>query len=194
METDMPNEPQDASRDGGRRSQVSPMLGVSVHAIGESLPDAMTTGIPERTQPQDSESDIQYEVGIICSVRTDEDRDYSDRYVALLEVVGLRVFYPPRDTDQVDPGGGLRILRDNFYRGFLRCREIHIVWNPKSQGSMFDLGLCFAMRKPLRVVNPVRRTAEKSFQNAILDWQSGKLGVAEQSIYNVEPDSDIESR
>jgi hypothetical protein len=189
----MANE-QDAARDGGLRAQISVRQVVRDQMTGSSIPDGFSSEMPEQPVFSSSDPDVQYDVGVICSVRTDEDREYSDRYVALLEGTGIRVFYPPRDTDQIDPGGGLRILRDNFYRGFLMCREIHIIWNPNSQGSMFDLGLCFAIRKPLRVVNPVRRTPEKSFQNAILDWQSGNLGVAEQAIYNVEPDSDIETR
>lgn len=184
----------DSAREGGLRQHLSSRIGAVVHTVGDNVPDSLSSIVPDITHLFGSDPDVHYEVGLICSVRTDDDRTYADGYVALLEGSGLRVFYPPRDTDQVDPGGGLRILRDNFYRGFLRCREVHIIWNSKSEGSKFDLGLCFAIRKPLRVVNPVRRTQEKSFQNAILDWQAGKLGIAEQAIYNIEYDAEIDAR
>ncbi len=189
----MQNE-QDAARDGGLRAQISVRQVVRDQMTGGGIPDGLSSAMPDQPLFSSSDPDVQYDVGVICCVRTEEDKSYSDRYVETLENSGLRVFYPPRDTDQVDPGGGLRILRDNYYRGFLRCREIHIVWDPKSQGSVFDLGLCFAMRKPLRVVNPVRRTHEKSFANAILDWQAGKLGIAEQAIYTIEYDGEIDPR
>lgn len=186
-------EHEDSIRGDGCKQSVT-KLPLGIRIPDSVLPDAMSSVTPGHPSSHDTDPDSIYDVGVICSVRHSEDREYTDRYVSLLEDSGLRVFYPPRDTDQVDPGGGLRILRDNFYRGFLRCREIHVVWDPKSQGSVFDLGLCFAMRKPLRVVNPVRRTSEKSFSNAILDWQAGKLGIAEQAIYTIEYDGEIDPR
>ena len=95
---------------------------------------------------------------LICKVRgaPQEEIDYLNRYVAELESKGYRVYYPPRDTNQEDPTGGHQILLDNL-AGMRNCREIHIKWNPTSQGSYFDLGLAFPEHttkgKPIRLVN-----------------------------------------
>jgi len=91
-----------------------------------------------------------------------------------LEANGVRVFLPFRDTEQEDPSGGIRVCKDNTER-LRRCSEIHIIYNPKSQGSLFDIGVAFCLGLPLAVVNPIERTEGKSFQNVLLDWQAGRL-------------------
>jgi len=30
--------------------------------------------------------------------------------------------------------------------------EVHVVWDARSTGTIFDLGMCFAMRKPVRII------------------------------------------
>ena len=31
------------------------------------------------------------------------------------------------------------------------CDEVHIIWDQRSIGTIFDFGMCFAMRKPFRI-------------------------------------------
>ena len=89
-------------------------------------------------------------------------------YVARLEAAGHRVYWPYRDTDQVDPIG-LRICRDNR-RGMRRSDVVYVCWDKESKGSHFDLGIAFVLGKPLVLINSdqVRRTEKKSFDNVLL--------------------------
>jgi nucleoside 2-deoxyribosyltransferase len=66
---------------------------------------------------------------------------------------------------------GLRICQDN--RAAIEAAdEIHIYWNPDSKGSLFDLGIAFALRKQIVLINTVKPTATKSFENVLLAWKT----------------------
>ena len=80
-------------------------------------------------------------------------------YVNKLETDGYEVHWPLRDTDQNDPVG-LRICLDNLRAIAYICsedtktaarekcdarNEVHIWWNPDSEGSRFDFGMAFAI-------------------------------------------------
>ena len=79
-----------------------------------------------------------------------------------------------RDTDQND-SVGLRICKDNG-RAIAGADEVHVWYDPTSQGSAFDLGMVFMLRevlgrhKPVVVANPenVRPTDCKSVPNVLL--------------------------
>ena len=95
-------------------------------------------------------------------------------YVSSLEAEGIRVYWPPRDTDQDDPIG-LRICSDN--RAAMEGADVvRVVWDPESQGSLFDLGMAFAMRKPIYLVNrkDIKPTEKKSFTNLLLAIDIGE--------------------
>lgn len=47
---------------------------------------------------------------------------------------------------------------------------VFVIWDGKSQGCLFDLGMAFAMHKPVGVIALPGPTEEKSFQNMIRDW------------------------
>ena len=115
-------------------------------------------------------------VFIICPVRNASE-DVSRRlreYVQGLESQGYQVHWPPRDTVQDDPVG-VGICRENG-QALLAADEIHIWYDPASQGSVFDFGMFFmvsevvAPRKRLVLINreDVPRTEGKSFQNVLL--------------------------
>ncbi|HXK37133.1 MAG TPA: hypothetical protein VJ553_06140 [Candidatus Paceibacterota bacterium] len=109
-------------------------------------------------------------VYIICPVRilTDDTKAVLDRYVADLEAAGVTVHYPPRDVDQNDPIG-LDII--HAHREAMQAAdEVHIYWAEKSEGSRFDLGMAFALRKPIRLINRLDLvlTPHKSFANIVL--------------------------
>src|SRR3989344_1010569 len=107
---------------------------------------------------------------LICPVRgiTEQEKILIEQYVSDLETAGHAVHWPPRDTDQND-NAGLRICRDNR-RALEEAQEIHIWWNGKSQGSVFDFGMAFALRKKIVLANPgsIEKTEEKSFNNVLL--------------------------
>jgi hypothetical protein len=113
---------------------------------------------------------------LICTVRnaTGEQWAAQEEYVSSLEAGGIGVYWPPRDTDQDDPIG-LRICSDNR-TAMERADVVRVVWDPESQGSLFDLGMAFAMRKPIYLVNrkDIKPTDKKSFTNFLLAIDIGE--------------------
>jgi len=107
---------------------------------------------------------------LICPVRgvSDGEKVIIERYVLDLEKAGHQVHWPSRDTDQID-SVGLRICQDNS-RAIEKADEVHIWWNEKSQGSLFDLGVALAFGKKIVLVNSdaIQKTQEKSFGNVLL--------------------------
>ena len=77
---------------------------------------------------------------IICPVRnaSEKVKIFLDSYVAELERQGYKVHYPPRDTEQSDPTG-VQICDTNL-SAILESDEIHIYYEPESQGVHFDFG------------------------------------------------------
>jgi len=116
------------------------------------------------------------ETFLICTVRnaTEEQRAAQDKYVSGLEAAGTRVYWPSRDTDQDDPIG-LRICADNRL-AIEGADFVSLIWDPQSQGSLFDLGMAFALRKPIYLVNrrDIRPTEKKSFTNFLLSIDIGE--------------------
>ncbi|MFH1668203.1 MAG: nucleoside 2-deoxyribosyltransferase [Candidatus Komeilibacteria bacterium] len=107
---------------------------------------------------------------ITCPVRsiTEAEKTFLDSYVAGLEKEGYQVHYPPRDTPQEDTHG-IHICRCNN-NAIVQADEVHIYWNPTSQGSKFDFGMVFALNKPVLLINrsEVKPTDHKSFENVLI--------------------------
>ena len=47
--------------------------------------------------------------------------------------------------------------------------EVHIYWNSSSKGTLFDIGMTFALGKQVKLINAedVELTPHKSFQNVL---------------------------
>ena len=112
----------------------------------------------------------QKSVFLICPVRNleQQEKERIQSYVSGLEQDGKKVHWPPRDTNQED-SVGLRICQDNR-EAIRKADEVHVWWNPSSQGSLFDVGMSFAMEKKTILANPeaVQSTPHKSFNNVLL--------------------------
>lgn len=104
---------------------------------------------------------------LICPVRGLAP-DAHAAIVSRLEAEGYKVHWPPRDTDQDDPIG-LRICRDNA-AAIAAADVVHVVWDGKSQGCLFDLGVAFASGKKVVPVDLPPASEGKSFQNMIRHW------------------------
>jgi nucleoside 2-deoxyribosyltransferase len=107
---------------------------------------------------------------LICPVRyaSEEQTTGIARYVLAQEQVeGNVVHWPARDTMQNQ--GSLKVCEDNRF-AMEHADEVHVWYDPNSQGSLFDLGMAFAMGKPVVLVNKtnVPATPGKSFGNFIL--------------------------
>lgn len=85
-------------------------------------------------------------VYLICPVRF-STVDLT-RQVARWESQGIKVHFPPRDVDQDDPTGGLRICQEHL-DAMKKADEVWVVWDSESKGSHFDLGMAFALDKPV---------------------------------------------
>lgn len=115
---------------------------------------------------------------IICPVRgiLESERSAIAAYVSRLEEKH-EVHWPLRDTPQDDPIG-IEICRCNR-RAIEECDEVWVWWDPNSAGSKFDLGIAWALRKPLKLIREFGPTPHKSFENVLLHWaerKSKKLG------------------
>ena len=121
--------------------------------------------------------DTTKNVFIICPVRgaTEEEHNLLMEFIRKKETEGIKVHYPPRDTNQDDPVG-YAICAQNR-EAIKNADKIYVYWNSKSEGSLFDLGMAFAMNKPIELINPseVRSMVtegKKSFQNVLVHLDS----------------------
>ena len=104
---------------------------------------------------------------LICPVRG-HDMQETIEIVNALEKEGYKVHWPPCDTDQIDQTG-LRICQDNRM-AILEADVIHFVWDGKSQGCLFDLGMAFMANKRVIPIMIPELTDGKSFQNMVNEW------------------------
>lgn len=110
---------------------------------------------------------------IVCSVR-DADPVYFDTvnaYARKLEARGHRVHLPARDTNQSKPG--VTICRQNL-KAIEAADEIHIFYNGRSQGTHFDMGMAFALGKPIVVVKNEPYGEGKSFPRMLDEWMEAQ--------------------
>jgi hypothetical protein len=86
---------------------------------------------------------------VLCPVRNGvPDEVYS--YVEWLEKEGNIVHFPPRDAPQDDPtGNAICSAHRKAMRG---CKYVDVFWDVNSKGSHFDLGMAYALGKPVRLV------------------------------------------
>lgn len=84
---------------------------------------------------------------------------------------GFKLYIPFRDTDQSD-SIGYRICSDNR-KAIEESDGVLLLWKEGSQGSLFDLGMAFALRKPIYIIHETLppQTRSKSFQNMIRFWE-----------------------
>lgn len=93
-------------------------------------------------------------------------------YTTFLENQGHKVHLPFRDTPQDDPSG-LSIC-DNHLRAMKRAGEVHLAYDGKSEGCLFDLGMAFALGKlivPITGYFP-KQTVGKSYSNMVWAWNA----------------------
>jgi len=107
---------------------------------------------------------------VICTVRgaNPEYKQKLEDYVKVLEIDGNEVHLPHRDTNQ--DARGIDICTENM-ESIIWADEVHIFYNPESQGSHFDMGVAFALNKPIKVVESVPLTEGKSYQRMLKEWE-----------------------
>lgn len=105
---------------------------------------------------------------LICPVRG-HDMEETANIVNTLEMIGWEVHWPPRDTNQ-DDLIGFDICSQNL-EAIRNSDIVHVFWDETSQGSKFDLGMAFALGKPIVVLSDLELTDHKSFQNMMKKWE-----------------------
>lgn len=109
---------------------------------------------------------------LICPVRG-YDQSEIEKIVNDLELHGYQVHYPARDTNQEDDTG-YRICGENR-TAIIAADVVHFIWDGKSQGCLFDLGMAFALGKRVIPISMPALTSAKSFQNMVVKW-AGLVG------------------
>jgi nucleoside 2-deoxyribosyltransferase len=88
-------------------------------------------------------------------------------HMECLEREGHVVHYPPRDAPQDDPTG--REICEVHRRAMHEADRVDIVWDINSKGSHFDLGMAYALGKPINpVANVGDEPAGKSYWKAVI--------------------------
>jgi nucleoside 2-deoxyribosyltransferase len=117
---------------------------------------------------------MQYDYFLICPVRnaTKKQNKQISELIQTLEAAGKTVYYPARDTNQVDRIG-FRICADNR-TAMENSNEVLLYYDPASSGTLFDLGMAFSMRKKITILyyGAMEPTPKKSFTNMILHWHN----------------------
>ena len=115
---------------------------------------------------------------VICPVREATSKEIAEieAYITLFEQSGEYVYWPARDTNQ--DRLGFPICTDNA-QALYESDVVDIYWNPRSQGSKFDLGMAFMLNHiyglSIKIINEdvvkASRIATKCFEGVLLDWE-----------------------
>ena len=75
-------------------------------------------------------------------------REKMEEYRAKMETFGHEVQIPAFDDTNMNE---LELCQ--FNRGLIEWSdEAHIFWDQRSSGTIFDFGMCFALRKPIKII------------------------------------------
>lgn len=82
-------------------------------------------------------------VFLICPVRNADigQKEEINKYLNKSEEEGMKIYYPARDTNQIDDTG-YRICYDNI-TAVANSNGVHIFYDQNSFGSVFDLGAAY---------------------------------------------------
>lgn len=116
---------------------------------------------------------IENKIFLICPVRnaTFEQREWIENFVSEKYSDGYIIHAPHLHTRQTDLFGGYAICVQNA-EAVAASQEIDIYYDQSSTGSVFDLGVAYALHKPLKLLNKKEITFnEENFTDMILrDW------------------------
>jgi nucleoside 2-deoxyribosyltransferase len=106
---------------------------------------------------------------VICSVRgqSEEYRNKLEAFVKEKEAQGWQIHLPHRDTNQ--NARGYDICLQNA-EAINLAHRIFIFYSPNSQGTHFDMGVAFALCKPIEIVETVEYGGGKSYPRMLQEW------------------------
>ena len=116
---------------------------------------------------------IENKIFLICPVRnaTDEQRKWIEEFVREKYNDGYTIHAPHLHTRQTDLFGGYAICMQNA-KAVATSEEIDIYYDQSSTGSVFDLGVAYALHKKLIVLNKDEITFddEDMIDSIIRNW------------------------
>ncbi len=111
-------------------------------------------------------------IHLICPVRnvTEEQQKEIDDYCKSLETKGHTVHNPKYAVDQ-DDATGYNICKGHL-DSMLVANRVDVFFDINSKGSHFDLGMAFALNKPMKLVKTYQEDNEgKSYVKVMLEMQ-----------------------
>lgn len=85
-----------------------------------------------------------------------------------LEAKGHEVRLPAFDDDDGYGEGDVELGICLYNKTLIQwADEVHLFWDQRSFGTMFDLGMCIALDKPVKAIY----IEPKTFKNVILQWE-----------------------
>ena len=85
-----------------------------------------------------------------------------------LEAKGHEVRLPAFDNSQESDMQDIELGICLYNRDLIKwADEVHLFWDQRSFGTMFDLGMCIALDKPIKAIY----IESKTFKNVILQWE-----------------------
>ncbi len=117
---------------------------------------------------------VDKKIFLICPVRnaTPEQRKWIEDFTKEKQESGYRIHAPHLHTNQNDPyGGGYFICKQNA-EAIASSEEIDIYYDQSSTGSVFDLGVAYALHKPLKLLNKeeIEFKDEDKIDKIISNW------------------------
>ena len=138
--------------------------------LGKKIVDARESGT--RVERINNEP-IENKIFLICPVRnaTPEQRKWIEDFVEEKFQNNFIVHAPHLHTNQVDPLGGYNICKQNA-TAVATSSEIDVYYDQSSTGSVFDLGVAYALHKPLKLLNPEEITFNEDdlIDSIIKNW------------------------
>jgi len=104
---------------------------------------------------------------ILCPVRkpvTKAEEKFLGNYVKRLREKHI-VHYPRQDIDQTLSEFDICMINCTKIS---ECDEVHVYWKESSKASPFDFGAAFILKKPIKLINTVKKTDDKSLVNLLV--------------------------
>ena len=129
-----------------------------------------------------SNKPIDNKIFLICPVRnaTDEQRKWIEDFVKDKNEKGYVIHAPHLHTRQTDLYGGYAICKQNA-EAVASSKEIDIYYDQSSTGSVFDLGVAYALHKPLKLLNrkEIKFRDEDMIDSIVKSWPYNMCEIEE---------------
>lgn len=99
-------------------------------------------------------------------------QDKMRKHKEALEKEGHEVFIPA--FDNLDGMNETQVCTHNL-NGIKQAKEVHVIWDARSQGTIFDMGMCFVLNKPVKIIY----MNNKTFPNLLQQMEQNNINKKE---------------